>query len=158
MRNRSVVFSAACALVAAGAFGCASGPDVRPARIGERRVLIKTVTSARKIPLSADRVIYEIFHPNNDPVSAKVSLACSVVRPGGKSEPHRLSFVEIQYVLQGRGVLTIDGTPHRVQQGQAIYIPAGSTQQVVNDGQVDLRVLAIVAPAFDPKGVTRAVP
>ena len=39
----------------------------------------------------------------------------------------------VYYVIEGRGVLTVDHDVRRIFEGDAIYVPAGLAHQLAND-------------------------
>ncbi len=49
----------------------------------------------------------------------------------GTLEPHRHSAAEFYFGLSGSGVVTIDGTPHDISAGVALYIPGDAEHGVV---------------------------
>lgn len=53
---------------------------------------------------------------------------------------------EMYYVIDGEGVLEIDGCKYPVKRGTATYIPAGT----VHRGSGDFTAVIVVNPAFDP--------
>lgn len=62
---------------------------------------------------------------------------------------------EIYYVVQGQGVLHLDGEPHRVEPGMAVHIPAGVSHQTTNTGEDELCYFyAYVPPPTEPPNVS----
>ncbi len=101
--------------------------------------------------LAGDRtVLREILHPGKAPLALRYSLAHATLPPGGVSLRHRLSASEVYYILEGEGVLHIDGESRKVAAGQAAYIPPRAVQHIENAGTSDLRFLCIVDPAWRP--------
>ena len=93
----------------------------------------------------------ELLHPAK--TDAEVSIRCSVahamLKCGEYSITHRLkSSAELYYVLEGEGLMTIDGESARVRAGQIVYIPPGSVQHIRNTGTDDLAFLCIVDPMW----------
>ncbi len=72
-------------------------------------------------------------------------LAHGVLKPGGMIEAHVDPYEEIYYVLQGEGIMMVEGEKQRVKPGDAIWIPFGSPHSVENDGDEDCVVLVIAA-------------
>jgi mannose-6-phosphate isomerase-like protein (cupin superfamily) len=91
--------------------------------------------------LSADRT------PTSD-----VTVGVAEIEPTGSSSaapPHRHDAGEVYVVLEGEGVLWIDGMRSTVSPGSAAYIPGGAWHVVHNSGDVTLRVLyVLVADSF----------
>ncbi|MCX9083313.1 MAG: cupin domain-containing protein [Candidatus Methanoperedens sp.] len=71
------------------------------------------------------------------------------LQPAGQTSiAHKLKTSEVYYILEGEGVMHIDGEIMRVHNGHAIYIPPNSKQFFQNTGQKDLVFLCIVDPAW----------
>jgi quercetin dioxygenase-like cupin family protein len=63
---------------------------------------------------------------------------------GGYSPRHTHDWPHINYILEGRGTLHIDGQDTPVEAGSFAYVPAGSRHQYKNDGQGMFRFICIV--------------
>ena len=114
-------------------------------------MLIKDLAKSHRY-ISGDRaVLRELLHPDKARIDIHYSLAHAVVKPGGRTLPHRLSTSEVYYVLAGRGVMHVGDEAARVRPGQAVYIPSGSVQFIENSGRSDLAFLCIVDPAWRPE-------
>lgn len=50
------------------------------------------------------------------------------------------------YVLDGQGIIVIDGKSFQLRPNAAIYVPAGSAHQLKNTGDMPLRYVVIYAP------------
>ncbi|HEX9991027.1 MAG TPA: cupin domain-containing protein [Chloroflexia bacterium] len=90
----------------------------------------------------------EVLHPANDSVEMRYSLAHAYVRPGESSLPHRLAGSEAYYILEGVGVMHVNGETADIRAGCAIYVPPQATQHIQNTGATDLKFLCIVDPAW----------
>jgi len=90
----------------------------------------------------------------NAPV-ANQSLAEATLTPGGRTAPHvhRLS-EEFYYVLQGRGVMELDGEAREVGPGDAILIAPGAVHTLCNTGAVPLVFLCCCAPPYADEDTT----
>jgi mannose-6-phosphate isomerase-like protein (cupin superfamily) len=53
---------------------------------------------------------------------------------------------------QGSGEVFIDGEKSEIKDGSAVIVPAGSEHNVVNTGDVDLKLYTIYSPPNHPKG------
>lgn len=51
--------------------------------------------------------------------------------PGGTLNPHRHAPPEVYFGLEGDGIVTIDGAPHRIGPGIAVYLPGEAEHGVV---------------------------
>jgi mannose-6-phosphate isomerase-like protein (cupin superfamily) len=96
-------------------------------------------------------VLCELLHP--DRVGDAGALACSIahaVVPAGESTLlHRLrTSYEVYFIIDGEGIMEVDGETAPVRDGQAVCIPPGATQRVINSGSTDLAFLCIVEPPW----------
>ncbi len=105
--------------------------------------------------LSGDRaVLREILNPAKAALALRYSLAHAVVRPGKKTLAHRLRTSEVYYLLEGHGIMHIDGETAEVTSGQAVYIPPDAVQFIENPGPENLAFLCLVDPAWRPEDET----
>ena len=66
--------------------------------------------------------------------------------PVGSPKPvslHQHAPVEIYYILEGNGVLTIEETEYKVSTGSTAYIPGNASHGLVNIGTSPLRLLYV---------------
>jgi mannose-6-phosphate isomerase-like protein (cupin superfamily) len=52
---------------------------------------------------------------------------------------HRRTPAEIYYVVEGKGIVTLDGVDHPVSAGAAVYIPGDAEHGIRNTGPTPLR-------------------
>ena len=60
--------------------------------------------------------------------------------PGGRLNAHRHAAPEFYFGLEGEGVVTVDGTPHRIAAGICVYLPPDAEHATVA-GEAGLRML-----------------
>ncbi|MBI5678315.1 MAG: cupin domain-containing protein [Planctomycetes bacterium] len=89
-----------------------------------------------------------IMHPDKAELKLRYSLAHAMLKPGETSYRHKLKISEVYYILEGEGLMHIDNESARVLPGQVVYIPPDAVQYIKNIGQVDLKFLCIVDPAW----------
>ncbi len=110
-------------------------------------MFIRDLRYCRGFKAIDNTLICELLHPAREGVDLPYSIAHAVLEPGKGSLPHRLKeSSEVYFVLEGEGLMTIEAETSRVGPGQAILIPAGSWQQIRNNGSDDLKFLCIVYP------------
>ena len=63
---------------------------------------------------------------------------------GGYSPKHIHQWPHINYVLEGKGSLHIEGKDNPVEAGSYAYVPAGSQHQYKNEGNGMFRFICIV--------------
>ncbi|MFD0895002.1 cupin domain-containing protein [Luteolibacter ambystomatis] len=82
----------------------------------------------------------------NAPVENQ-SLAEATIPAGGATERHyHRASEEFYYLLEGRGIMEIDGESREVAPGDAILIPAGAWHQIT--AVEPLRFLCCCAPPY----------
>ncbi len=92
--------------------------------------------------------IRELLAPRNSELR-NLSLAEARVEPGGETAEHfHKSSDEIYYILEGEGIMRIEGEERKVRPGDAIAIPAGRKHKIKNDGDRDLIFLCFCAPSY----------
>lgn len=80
-------------------------------------------------------------------VDLNCSICHSIVEPGKNDAPHVVKDPEVHYILEGQGLLYIDGIPVEIRPDQLMYIPAGSVQATYNTENTTLKFLIINQPA-----------
>jgi mannose-6-phosphate isomerase-like protein (cupin superfamily) len=73
-------------------------------------------------------------------------MGIAKIPPGEALHEHRHLQAEIYLILQGRGLLRIDGKPQPVTAGSAVFIPGNAPHSCENTGATDLQ-FAYVFPA-----------
>ena len=115
---------------------------------------IKDLKDCAEFMAGDNTILREILHPAkiethcNVLLQLRYSLAHAVLKPGKKSQPHKLKTSEVYYILQGKGLMHIENELKEVQSGQTIYIPPNAVQFIQNIGNEDLKFLCIVDPAW----------
>jgi mannose-6-phosphate isomerase-like protein (cupin superfamily) len=96
-------------------------------------------------------ILREILHPDKADLALRYSLAHAVVKPGDRTWEHRLRTSEVYYILEGAGVMHINGESAPVRSGSTVYIPPLARQCITNSGTTDLKFICIVDPAWQKK-------
>lgn len=63
---------------------------------------------------------------------------------GGHSPKHIHSWPHINYMLEGEGILFIEGKEHPVKKGSYAYVPEGKKHQFKNTGKGVFKFICIV--------------
>ena len=74
--------------------------------------------------------------------SQSLAAGVATLGPGGTLEPHRHGPAEFYFGLDGEGTVTVDGVPHRIAAGVAVYLPPDSEHGTVA-GSGGLRMLYV---------------
>ena len=64
----------------------------------------------------------EILHPHKADLALRYSLAHAVVAPGDTTWQHRLKTSEVYHIIEGEGVMHINGESAPVRPGSTVYI------------------------------------
>ncbi|HIE09412.1 MAG TPA: cupin domain-containing protein [Armatimonadetes bacterium] len=93
--------------------------------------------------------IREIASPRNSSLK-NTSLAEATVPPGMRTKRHyHKASEEVYYILEGRGVMWLEGEEREVGPGDAVVIPPGRSHQIFNPGPGDLVFLCICSPPYE---------
>jgi mannose-6-phosphate isomerase-like protein (cupin superfamily) len=114
-------------------------------------MIIKDLSGLPPFASGDDARLCEFLNPLKEALALRYSLAHAEVAEGGATKPHRLRVSEVYYLLEGEGLMHIDGESAKVRSGQAVYIPPDATQWIENVGRGPLRFLCIVDPAWRPE-------
>jgi quercetin dioxygenase-like cupin family protein len=77
--------------------------------------------------------------------SSALTLGVTRVSPGAPIRPHRHEQPEVYFVLEGAGVVTIDGSRHPVGPGSGVFIAGNAVHSVECSGEADLRLAYVFA-------------
>ncbi|MEC8428131.1 MAG: cupin domain-containing protein [Pseudomonadota bacterium] len=79
--------------------------------------------------------------------SQELSVIEERVPPGEKEERHcHTESQQFFYILSGTAQLEVDGTVFDICAGNGMHVPAGIPHQLMNNGDQDIRFLAISQP------------
>ena len=82
--------------------------------------------------------------------SRHLDYRISMYQPMAYVERHTHKVQEqIYHVLEGEGLMEIDGKKHVVRKHDVIYLPPGVAHGIENSGLVDLIFLVVTAPVTD---------
>ncbi len=111
-------------------------------------MIVKSLGNIRGFRAGDGSFLKEILNPAKEPLSFRYSLAHAAVGPGEATLPHRLESAEVYVILEGRGLMRVGDERSEVGPGDAVVIPPGEVQSIVNTGQGGLAFLCIVDPAW----------
>ncbi|HEY8646837.1 MAG TPA: cupin domain-containing protein [Gaiellaceae bacterium] len=72
------------------------------------------------------------------------------VVPPGRAPDHFHTYDEVIYVLDGEGLLEIDGEQAPLRAGSCVHLPARLVHCLANTGDSELRLLGVFRPAGSP--------
>ena len=85
-----------------------------------------------------------LFSGDTTPTEA-LTAGVAEVEPGGWLGLHRHTPAEIYFVLEGQGVVTLDGVEREVHAGSAVFIPGDCAHGIRNPHPRPLRLLYVFA-------------
>jgi mannose-6-phosphate isomerase-like protein (cupin superfamily) len=114
-------------------------------------MLIKKFQECEEFIAGDESILRELLHPDKADLKIGYSLAHAKVRPGQLTKKHRLKGAsEVYYIINGKGIMEINGEREDVYPGCAIYIPPEAEQSIQNSGDEDLDFICLVDPAWRP--------
>jgi len=108
------------------------------------------VTNIEKATLENDNFRQVLY------TATKSQLVVMTIQPGDEigQETHDLDqFIRIE---AGQAMVTLDGVEHAVEDDWAVVIPAGTEHNVVNTGEVPLRLYSVYSPPEHKDGTLHA--
>ena len=90
--------------------------------------------------------VWRLVHPTTTG-SNQLGVSVAVVGPGQRVLRHRHDYEEAYTVLNGTGLMYLEGEPiFRIESGMSIYIAAGRLHGQYNDSDCDLEIICSLAP------------
>jgi mannose-6-phosphate isomerase-like protein (cupin superfamily) len=90
-----------------------------------------------------------LVHPSNAETKC-FDFRISSYQPKGYAEVHVHEIAEnIYYILQGKGIVELDGERHLVEPHMVIHIPPGVRHGIFNTGLEDLIFIVVASPPSD---------
>lgn len=111
-------------------------------------MLIRNLSECTEFTAGDNCILREILHPDKEQLAIRYSLAHAVVKPGDTTWLHRLKTSEVYFILEGEGIMHINGESSKVFAGSTVYIPPMALQNISNPGNNDLKFICIVDPAW----------
>jgi mannose-6-phosphate isomerase-like protein (cupin superfamily) len=82
--------------------------------------------------------------------SKRIDYRVSVYQPRAYVKPHRHRIQEqVYHVLDGEGLMELDGRRTVVRKDDVIFIPPGVQHAIYNTGMTDLRFVVVTSPPDD---------
>jgi len=78
----------------------------------------------------------------------KLTVTLVEMQPGGIQHEHSHAPEQSYCVLEGTGLMSVDGEEAVVEPGDCVFIPSGCAHGLVNTGISVLKYLSVAAPSF----------
>lgn len=112
-------------------------------------MFIRDLENCRYFKAADNTDLCELVHPGREGLDLPYSIAHAMLPPGAASLPHRLkTSSELYFIQEGEAQMHIASEQAEVRAGQVILIPPGSWQHILNTGNVSLKFICIVNPAW----------
>jgi mannose-6-phosphate isomerase-like protein (cupin superfamily) len=115
--------------------------------MGENMVIRRLVDLEEMLAGDGSR-LKEVIVPAKDRPGLGFSLAHAIVDSGQKTKRHTLGSDEIYVIIEGMGIIEIDGERQEVESGSIILIPKDAVQHIENTGEERLVFYCIVSPPW----------
>jgi mannose-6-phosphate isomerase-like protein (cupin superfamily) len=100
-----------------------------------------------EIPAPYRRQIKVIFAPDKEGVE-ELLFSHAILPPNGRTDYHSHDRPELIYVVSGKGICVHEGEETPVQEDVAMWVPAGEPHQMINTGDVPLKLATVFVPAY----------
>ncbi len=113
------------------------------------RDIIDAATEVWDDPVRGDVSFWVLFSADRTPTSS-LYTGFAELAPAGWLGRHRHTQAEVYHVVEGSGVVVLDGTEHPVAAGSAVFIPGNVEHGFRNTGDGPLRfVYAFATDSID---------
>jgi mannose-6-phosphate isomerase-like protein (cupin superfamily) len=124
----------------------ASAPADRPADVERRQVVVR-FEDQRSLPATPNREFRYLV--NEEAGCLDVTQFVGLIPPG-RPGMHSHTYDEILYVIEGEGVLHMNGASRPIRAGSCMHLPPLREHAVENTGDGTMRVLGVFHPSGDP--------
>jgi mannose-6-phosphate isomerase-like protein (cupin superfamily) len=129
---------------------CVRAPQEGEPRLDPDR---RTVRFADREPLTAKPDREFRYLVNQDLGCPDVTQFIGLIPPG-RAPMHSHAYDEVIYVVEGKGVLHLDGAETQIAAGSCIHLPPLQEHCLENTGRGTMRVLGVFHPSGDPASRT----
>ena len=81
-------------------------------------------------------------------MAEKLAITVVEMEPGGFQHLHSHEPEQVYYILEGSGLMTVDGEEQIVQAGDCVFFPSFAEHGLKNTGEGVLRYLSAASPSF----------
>ena len=78
----------------------------------------------------------------------KLAITIVEMEPGGFQHLHSHEPEQMYYILEGRGLMSVDGEERPVRAGDCVFFPSFAEHGLKNTGEGTLRYLSAGSPSF----------
>ena len=96
------------------------------------------------------RHIKVMLAPDNRNVP-EITFSHAIIYPHSRTDYHKHDRPELILIMSGRGTLVCDGVKTPVEPDVALWVRAGETHQLINDGEESLKLATVFVPGYSAK-------
>ena len=100
-----------------------------------------------EIPAPYHRHIKVLFAPDKEGVE-ELTFSHAILPPKGQTDYHLHDRPELIYIVSGKGLCIHDGQQTPVEEDVALWIPTGELHQMINTGDIPLKLATVFVPAY----------
>jgi mannose-6-phosphate isomerase-like protein (cupin superfamily) len=100
-----------------------------------------------QIPAPYQRQIKVLFAPDKEGVE-EITFSHAILPPNGRTDYHSHDRPELIYIVSGKGVCVHEGEETPIQEDVALWVPAGEKHQMINSGDIPLKLATVFIPAY----------
>jgi mannose-6-phosphate isomerase-like protein (cupin superfamily) len=100
-----------------------------------------------EIPAPYRRKIKVLFAPDKQGVK-ELTFSHAILPPGGCTDYHVHDRPELIYIVCGTGICKHEGEETAVQEDVALWVEKGEHHQMINTGDIPLKLATIFVPAY----------
>jgi quercetin dioxygenase-like cupin family protein len=90
------------------------------------------------------RIDFRTLFSREETATSRLTAGVAELAPDARFNVHRHPPPETYHVLEGQGIVTLDGVEHQVVQGSAVFIPGNAWHGIRNTGRSRLRLYYVL--------------
>jgi mannose-6-phosphate isomerase-like protein (cupin superfamily) len=123
------------------------GPAIAIGKESHLKIVRAWEEKGVEIPAPFQRQIKVLFAPDKEGVE-EITFSHAILPPNGRTDYHSHDRPELIYIVSGRGICVHEGEETQVQEDVALWVPAGERHQMINSGDVPLKLATVFVPAY----------
>ena len=90
------------------------------------------------------RIDFRTVFSSEETATSRLTAGVAELAPGGRLNVHRHPPAEVYHVLEGQGIVTLDGVEHPVVPGSAVFIPGNAWHGIRTTRTSNLRLYYVL--------------
>ncbi len=133
--------------------GCSSAPGVENtyAQTNSTESIYRTIEKAEKVYRSEQAECVTLFNHAKDRTSFNGNMMHVTLKAGNSIAPTLAKEAQIVYTAKGTGMIKLNNVAIILQEGSGLYIPKGTTVEVLNNSSSELKIMVLCHEVPDLK-------